>query len=78
MRAANSLVASGAIELMSTTVLPFDNPSATPPGAKSAFSTSGVSGTIRNTMSPACATSFADLQGLPPLSVSSCGAPERL
>ena len=43
---ANSLVAIGEIELMSTTILPFDKPSATPPAPKRTVSTSGVSGTM--------------------------------
>jgi hypothetical protein len=73
MRLANSLVAIGAIELMSTTILPFDRPLATPSSANSTFSTSGVSGTIVMMMSPFCATSVELAQAFAPASVTSAG-----
>ncbi len=62
MRCANDLVAIGEMELMSTTVLPLVSPAATPFSANSAFSTSGVSGTMRNTMSARSATPRALVQ----------------
>ena len=59
MRLANSLVATGEIELMSMTSLPFDRPLATPFSPNSTFSTSGVSGTIVMIASAFSATSVA-------------------
>ena len=59
MRCANALVSIGEIELMSTTVLPLDNPAATPPSPNKTRSTSGVSGNIKKTISARCATSVA-------------------
>ena len=56
MRRAKSLVAMGEIELMSTTTLPLLRPDAMPVSPNSAASTSGVSGTIRKTMSARSAT----------------------
>ena len=73
MRAAKSLVAMGEIELMSTMTLPtrpagppscFVKPAATPCSPNSTFSTSGVSGSIRNTMSARSATARALAQGV--------------
>jgi hypothetical protein len=46
MRLAKPFVATGDIELMSTTILPAVSPSAMPPGPNRAASTWGVSGTI--------------------------------
>src|SRR5688572_26677207 len=47
---------------MSTTVLPAERPAPTPASPNSTASTSGVSGTMMNTMSARCATSVAFLQ----------------
>ncbi len=66
MRFAKTFVSSGEIELMSTTVLPFDRPAATPSSPNSTASTSGVSGTIRKTMSACLATSAAVAQRVAP------------
>ncbi len=55
---ANSLVAIGEIELMSTTILPCDRPSATPSSPNSTASTCGVSGTMMMMMSALLATSL--------------------
>src|SRR5688572_25537790 len=77
MRCANFLVSIGEIELMSTTILPFDKPSATPLAENSTLSTSGVSGSIRMMISAFCATSFALPRAAPPAAVSSCGTPLR-
>src|SRR5512137_1246585 len=63
----------GEMELMSTTVVPGRNPSATPPGPKSTASTSGVSGTIVMTTSERAATSFPPEQATPPLASRSAG-----
>src|SRR5437588_1496739 len=73
MRLAKSLVASGEIELMSTTVLPRDSPSATPDLPNNTASTCGVSGTIVMITSLRFATSRPDSQPLTPLSVSEDG-----
>ncbi len=70
---ANSFVSTGEIELMSTTILPLDRPSATPFSPNSAFCTSGVSGTIVMIRSACCATSLAVPQAVPPASVNSFG-----
>jgi len=69
---AKSLVATGEIELMSTTILPGVKPSATP-----SLATSGVSGTMTMTMSAFCATSFDEAHVLP-REASSAGTPDRL
>ncbi len=68
MRRANSFVASGEIELMSTTILPGVRPTATPSAPKSARSTSGVSGTMRIIISAAAATALGEAHSLPPSS----------
>ena len=60
MRFAKSFVSIGEIELMSTTVLPFESPAATPPSANSTFATSGVPGTNVKTMSACCHDAEAD------------------
>src|SRR3954463_15936584 len=73
MRLAKSLVATGEIELMSTTILPDDRPSAAPLRPNSAASTCGVSGTIVMTTSPDLAASLPESQALPPAPVSSSG-----
>src|SRR3954453_6383721 len=78
MRRAKSLVATGEIELMSTTVLPGESPSATPPGPNSTFSTSGVSGTIVITTSACSAASRPEAHAPPPFSASSDGTALRL
>src|SRR5438105_7793220 len=77
MRAANSLVAIGEMELMSTTVLPGDSPAATPLGPNSTASTSVVAGTIVMTTSLRAATSFPSAHAMPPAATSSDGTPER-
>jgi hypothetical protein len=74
MRLANTLVSIGEIELISTTILPADSPSATPSLPNSTSATCGVSGSIRKMMSEACATSLGVPTDLMPLSVSSAGA----
>src|SRR6266404_9998573 len=78
MRRANSLVASGEIELISTTILPLERPAATPSEANKTFSTSGVSGTIVKTMSDFSATSRGLRQATPPFSTISFGTPLRV
>src|SRR4051812_12589379 len=78
MRRAKSLVATGEIELMSTTVLPGERPSATPPLPNSTCSTSGVSGTIVITTSARSAISRPERHAVPPASTRSAGAPRRL
>ncbi len=76
MRLANSFVSMGAMELMSTTILPLASPSATPPGAKSTFSTSGVSGTMMMITSALRATSAELAQTFaPPLTRASGTGP---
>ena len=66
MRWANSFVANGEIELMSTTILPGVSPPTTPSAPKSASSTSGVSGTMRIITSAAAATVLGEAHSLPP------------
>ena len=60
----------GSIELMSTTVLPLAKPAATPSLPNSTDSTSGVSGSIRNTTSAARATSALVAQAFAACSAS--------
>ena len=72
-RLAKPLVATGEMELMSTTILPFTSPSAIPPGAKRADSTWGVSGTMVMMMSEACATSLPLAHAFTPAAIASCG-----
>ena len=71
---AKSLVSIGEIELMSTTILPLDRPSATPFAPNSTSSTCGVSGSIRKMISEASATAFGVATDLMPFSASSAGA----
>jgi len=78
MRRANSLVAMGEIELMSTTTLPADNPSATPAAPNSTASTSGVSGSMAMITSALWATSRDEPQALAPAAINSWGTPLRL
>ncbi len=73
MRLAKSLVATGEIELMSTTILPLLRPAATPSGLNSASSTWGVSGTMVMMMSALCATSAPLAQVRAPASTSAVG-----
>ena len=68
----------GEMELMSTTVLPGEIPSATPCSPNSTASTSGVSGTIVMMMSAARATSAGLPQARAPWSSRSCFTGERL
>src|SRR5712671_6417923 len=68
---ANSLVASGEIELMSMTVLPFESPAATPSAPNRTASTCGVSGTIKMMASDSCAACLPDWQTIPPPATSS-------
>ena len=75
MRLANSLVSIGEMELMSTTILPFDKPCATPLSANSTSCTCGVSGTIVMMTSAFCATSLPFAHAIPPASVSVVGTP---
>ena len=75
---ANALVASGEIELMSTTIFPSDRPVATPCSPNRTSSTCGVSGTIAKMISDFCATSLACVQPMPPASISTFGTPLRL
>ena len=72
IRLANSLVSTGEIELMSTTILPPDRPSATPSLPNRTFSTSGVSGTMMMMISAFSATSLPLAQTLRP-----CGQRRR-
>src|SRR5882762_5031644 len=74
MRRAKSLVAIGEIELMSTRILPFERPLATPSCENSTCSTSGVSETMVKTISDFSATSRHELQTTAPLSMRSCGS----
>src|SRR5258706_5585912 len=76
-RLAYFLVSIGEIELMSTTIFPFDRPSATPPAPNNTFSTSGVSGTMVMMMSAFCAASLALAHPVPPAAVNSWGTPLR-
>src|SRR5688572_3844234 len=62
---------------MSTTSLPGLSPSAAPPGANSAASTCGVSGTIVMITSAASATCLQLAQALAPWSSSACGSGAR-
>ena len=78
MRAANALVSTGEIELMSTTILPRLKPSTTPFASNSTAATCGVSGTIVITTSARCATSRPELQPLPPASIRAAGTPDRV
>jgi len=71
--AAKSLVSIGEIELISTTILPDDSPSAIPPGSNSTLFTSGVSGTIRITISACSAIAFKVSQTVAPASRTSDG-----
>ena len=76
MRLAKSLVATGEMEDMSTTTLaalPF-RPAATPSSANSTASTSGVSGSIRKTMSARSATPRAVVHCVALLSASAAGS----
>lgn len=73
MRLAKSLVAIGEIELMSTTTLPGDSPLAIPSAENSTSSTSGVSGTMRMTISAASAISFNVPQTVAPFAFTSSG-----
>ena len=68
---ANSFVAIGEIELMSTTIEPGLIPSATPFLPNSTASTSGVSGTMRKTIPAFPATSFDEPQAIAPCCFSS-------
>src|SRR3569623_1775597 len=61
MRRANSFVATGEIELMSTTVLPGARPLAMPRSPNSTASTSGVAGTMTKMMSARSATPRCDV-----------------
>src|SRR4051794_40360163 len=78
MRRANSLVATGEIELMSTTVLPGARPSATPPGPNSTVSTSGVSGTMVMITSAFSAAAAGDAHARPPAATRSAGTSRRV
>lgn len=68
MRLAKSLVATGEMELMSTTILPGARPAATPAGLNRASSTWGVSGTMVMITSALRATSAPLAQGVAPWS----------
>src|SRR5437879_1955349 len=57
---------------MSTTILPFESPSATPLAPNRTAFTCGVSGTIMMTTSDCSATSLPDLQTTSPAATSSC------
>ena len=76
MRLANFFVSPGEIDDMSTTILPFDSPEATPLSPKSAAATWGVSGTIVMMTSLFSATSLPDLQATAPAPVRSAGTGE--
>ena len=70
---ANSLLAIGEIELISTTILPLLMPVAMPFSPNRTFSTSGVSGTMVMIMSALLATSAALEQTIAALLTNSCG-----
>jgi hypothetical protein len=58
---------------MSTTILPFDRPSADPVVVEQRARTCGVSGTMTMMMSAWPATSLPLSHALPPASISDCG-----
>src|SRR6516162_8680886 len=64
----------GEIELISTTILPGDKPSAIPSGSNSTLLTSGVSGTMMITVSERSAISLKVLQTVAPASRTSAGS----
>lgn len=80
MRRAKSLVATGEMELMSTTTLPLLplRPAATPSSPNSTFSTSGVSGSIRKMMSARSATPRAVVHWVALLSAICAGILPRV
>ena len=77
MRAANSLVSIGEIELMSITVLPAERPSATPAEPNRTASTSGVSGTMTMTTSAFSAACLALAHSVAPPAISASGSSAR-
>ena len=77
IRSAKPLVSMGEMELMSTTILPADRPSATPFSPNRTAATSGVSGTIVMMISERSATSLPLPQTAAPPSTSSCGIGTR-
>ncbi len=74
---ANSFVAIGEIELMSTTTWPLPRPLATPFSPNRTRSTSGVSGTMMKMNSDCSATSLADAHCVAPPSISAAGTELR-
>ena len=76
IRLANFFVSPGEIDDMSTTILPFERPAATPLSPNSAAATCGVSGTIVMMTSLFSATSLPDLHAVAPAPVSSAGMGE--
>ena len=78
MRLAKSLVATGEIELMSTTTLPSVSPAATPNSPNSTSSTWGVSGTMMMITSACRATSALLAQAAAPASMREAGVSPRV
>ena len=68
----------GSMELQSTTVLPWPRPGGHAVFAEQHLSTSGVSGTIRKTMSARSATPRAVVQTVAPPSASAGGGAVRV
>ena len=66
----------GLMELMSTTTAPGRAPSSTPPGPRTAFSTSGPSGSMVMTISARLAVSLEDWPAFAPAPVNSATGPE--